>query len=73
MCRGVQFFPPCQGCGRILGLGVLYDGPDHFVGDASCILETWCKVTLNMLESVSVGLEGSEGDAVRPGLGWISV
>lgn len=49
-----------------LSLGILHDGLDHLVAHAHGVLQTWCKVALDVFEAVAVGIEGTEGYTVRP-------
>jgi len=43
-----------------LGFGIFHNSLDHLVAHAHSVLQTWCKVTLNVFETVAISLKGTE-------------
>jgi hypothetical protein len=51
------------------GVGCVFENSlDHFVPNSHRLRKPWSEVLLDLFESITVGLKGTEGDAIRPSL-----
>jgi hypothetical protein len=53
-------------CFASSGLCFIHDGFDHLTPQAHSLWESWGEVVLDVLESITISFEVTEGNAVRP-------